>query len=303
MDIRQIPAIGGRGVIGTGRVDADQIGQRPHQHIVARARPRFIRNQHAMGVDVGVEKEVHGHPAGAAIDPMLCQGAVEVVRAVGVAGIADVVIVFRRAGHGEGIVAADGVLHHLDQGDPLLIVVFRVQAGHGIGMAHQRARGGDVERVLDAAVEFAGVKALEIGALAAFDVDDLDVVACFDEIAFRRGGFYPQIKDRIGKRIGQVELADLAKFGALQVQRERCGGVLCVRHHRQAGGGKNEPAIIERGKFGPCAGVRVGREKAQGTGAGQINAFGRDGTAQGCQTFARRIAQGEHRLQPLSPRV
>ena len=157
--------------------------------------------------------------------------------------------------------------------------------------------------MLNALVEFAGVKALEIGALAAFDVDDLDVVTGLHEIGLGGRGFYPQVQHRVGQGIGQVKLADLAKFGALQVQRDGRGGVLCVRRHWQAGGGKDQPAIIQRGQVSPRARLGVGREKAQGTSTGQINALGRDATAQGGQPFARRIAQGEHRLQPLGPRV
>ena len=157
--------------------------------------------------------------------------------------------------------------------------------------------------MLNALVEFAGVKALEVGALAAFDVDDLDVVTGLHEIGLGGRGFYPQIKHRVGQGIGQVKLADFAKFGALQVQGQRRGGVLRVRCHRQAGGGQDQPAIIQRGQVSPRARLGIRREKAQGPGAGQINALGRDATAQGGQPFARRIAQGEHRLQPLGPRI
>ncbi len=48
MDVRQIPAVRGRGVVRTGRVHADNVGQRPEQHIVARPRPGFIAGQHPM---------------------------------------------------------------------------------------------------------------------------------------------------------------------------------------------------------------------------------------------------------------
>ena len=249
-----------------------------------------------MGVDVGVEKEVHGHPAGAGIDPMLCQRAVEVVRAVGVAGIPDVIIVFRSAGHGEGVMAADGVLHHFDQRHPILIVVFRMKARHGIGMAHQRAAGGYVQRMLNALVEFAGIKALEISALAAFDIDDLNVVACFDEIAFRCGGFHPQIKQRVGQGIGQVKLAHLARFGALHQKGNGRGGVLGIGRHRQAGGCHNQPAILERSQLGPCASRGIRRKKAQGTCAGQINAARRDAKAEPRQPSPKPC--GQKGLQP-----
>ena len=37
MDVTQIPAVRGRGIVRTGRRDADQVGQRPEQHIIAGA--------------------------------------------------------------------------------------------------------------------------------------------------------------------------------------------------------------------------------------------------------------------------
>ena len=71
------------------------------------------------------------------------------------AGITLVVIIARVAGKPEGIVAADGVAHHLHQRLHVLIEAFGAEAGVRIALPHQRARCGDVERMLDALVELA----------------------------------------------------------------------------------------------------------------------------------------------------
>ncbi len=157
--------------------------------------------------------------------------------------------------------------------------------------------------MLDTLVEFAGVKALEIGALAALDVDNLDVITRLDEIAFRRGRFHPQVKHRIGQWVGQVELAHLARTRAVQVKRQGRGGVLRIRCHRQAGGGKDQPAVIECGELGAGAGGGVGGKEPHRTGARQINALARNAAPQAGQPLTRRIAQGQHGLQPLGPGI
>ena len=61
--------------------------------------------------------------------------------------------------------------------------------------------------MLNALVQLARVKALEIGALPAIHVQDLDVVPRLDEIAFRRRRLHPQVQDRVGQRVGQVIVA------------------------------------------------------------------------------------------------
>ena len=101
------------------------------------------------------------------------------------AGITLVVIIARVAGKPEGIVAADGVAHHLDQRLHVLIEGLGEEAGKRIALPHQRARGGDVERTLQSLVELARGKALEIGALPPGDVDDLDIFAGAHDIGLR----------------------------------------------------------------------------------------------------------------------
>ena len=102
------------------------------------------------------------------------------------AGIALVVIIARVAGKAEGVVTADGVAHHLDQRLHALIEGLGEQAGQGIALPCHRARGGDVERMLLTLVELAGGEALEVGALASRDIDDLDVLAGAHEIGLGR---------------------------------------------------------------------------------------------------------------------
>ena len=237
MDVGQVPAIGRRRVVGAGGGDADDVGQRAQQHIVARPRPRLVGDHDAMRVDRRVEEEVDRHPAGARRDALVGQRAVEILRAVGVAGIADVVVIFRRAGEREGVVAAAGVLHHLDQRLHVLVVIFRMQAGHRIARAHQRARRRHVERMVAALVQLARRKALEVGALAAVDIDDLEIVAGLDEIGFRRRRMDAQVEHRIGERIGQLRLRCRADRGAPDDDAERRRRVVAVDQHRSAGRG------------------------------------------------------------------
>ena len=54
-------------------------------------------------------------------------------------------------------------------------------------MLHDCPRGGHVQRVLNALVQFTRGETLKIGALAAIHVQDLDIVPGLDEIALRGG--------------------------------------------------------------------------------------------------------------------
>ena len=63
MDVGRIPAIGRIDVVRAGRGDADEIGQRPHQHIVARPRPGLVEIELVMVVDIGVVEIVERFPA------------------------------------------------------------------------------------------------------------------------------------------------------------------------------------------------------------------------------------------------
>ena len=73
---------------------------------------------------------------------------VEVVRAVDVAEVAHVLVVLGRAGEAEGVVAADGVAHDLDERLEIVVEELGVESGRGVGVPHQRARRRRVEAAL-----------------------------------------------------------------------------------------------------------------------------------------------------------
>ena len=300
MDVGRVPAVGGGGVVGAGRGDAHQIGQRPHQHIVAGARPGFVGIHHPVPIHPGVEVEIRRHPAGARRDPVLAQRTIEVFRAVGMAGIADVVIVLGGAGQREGIMPPAGILNDLDQRHKVLIEVFRMQTGQRIGMAHGAAGGGDIKRMFDALVELAGREALKIGALAAVDIDDLQIVPGLDEIALRGGGSHPQIKDEVGQGVGQLEPGRAQRSGADQMHGQRGCGVLRAGCHVTAGGGDDQNAVTADSQVFFAARRGVGAENPDRPGFGQINAALHHPGTKPRQTGR---ARGQQRLQSGGVRI
>ena len=177
MDIRHLPGVRGVDVVGAGRRRAHQVAHRPQHHVVAGPRPRLVGDQLHVAVKRGVVEEVQRLPALARRDLERSQRAVEVVGAVDVPGVAEVLVVLGLAGERERVVAADGVAHHLDQRVHVEVVELAVQAGLGVGVAHQRSGHGGVEAALDAAFELGPVEGEEVRALLALDVDDLDVLA------------------------------------------------------------------------------------------------------------------------------
>lgn len=62
--------------------------------------------------------------------------------------------------------APAGILHHFDQGQHVLIIVFPMQRRHRISIALQRPGGGHIQRMFDPVIQFARTETLEIGALA-----------------------------------------------------------------------------------------------------------------------------------------
>ena len=71
-----------------------------------------------------------------------------------------------------------------------------------IALPHQRARCGDVERMLDALVELARGEALEVRALAPGDIDDLDIFSGTDDIGLSRRVVDADILQRVSERLG-----------------------------------------------------------------------------------------------------
>ena len=203
MHVGGLPSIGRVDVVRAGGGHADDISQRPQKYIIARPRPRLIEVEHVVRIDAGIVEEVERHPALARGDPVRREFFVEIVGAVDVPGIALVVVIARVTGKPEGIVAPDCVANHLHQRLHLLIEGFGEQAGERIALSHQRARRGDVERTLDPLVELARGKALEVGALATGDVDDLNIFPGAHEIGCGRRPVDANILQRVGKRLGQ----------------------------------------------------------------------------------------------------
>ncbi len=240
MDVGQVPAIGRRRVVGTGGRHANDVGKRTQQHIIARPRPWLVGYHDAMRVDRRIEEEIDRHPARARSYTLVRERAVEILRAVGMTGIADVVVIFGRASERECIVPAASVLHHLDQRLHVLVVIFRMQAWHRIARTHQRAGRRHVERMVASLVELARRKALEVGALAPVDIDDLQIVARFDEVGFRRRRMDAQIEHRIGKRVAKLRLRRRADRGAAHDDAERRRRVVAVDRHRPARARRSE---------------------------------------------------------------
>ena len=146
-----------------------------------------------MRVNEGVEEKIDRHPAAPPGNAEAGQRGVEVIAAVVVAGIADVIVVLGGAGHGKGVVAAHGVLHHFDQRGHILVVVLGMQAGHGVRVAHQGAGGGHVQRQLQTLIQFGLGEALEVGALLAVHIDDLDVLPGLHRVRLRAGALDQQV--------------------------------------------------------------------------------------------------------------
>ena len=140
-----------------------------------------------------VNEEVNRHPPVSWRHAVILQRTVEIGGAVCMAWIAHVVVIFLGAGHREGVVPPAGVLHNLDQWQHLLVVIFRVQTRHWIGVAHQRAGRCHVKRVLDAFVQFACAEAFKIGTLPPVHIDDLDIIARFYKERFGGLRMHPNV--------------------------------------------------------------------------------------------------------------
>ena len=212
------------------------------------------------------------------------------------AGIADIVVILGRAGQREGIVPAAGVLDHFDQRQHVLIIVFRVQARHRVGVFHQRARGGHVERVLDSLVELARCEALEIGALPTVHIEDLDVVARFHEIGLGGGRMNADVGNRVGQRIGKFEPGHALDHRAADIDGQRCRRVLRFEIHDPAGGRDDGDAVARRGETLRAFRGRLGAEQMHRLRLRQVQTARLDPHPQAAQ---RLIAGCEQRVQPL----
>ena len=206
VDIGALPCVGGVDVVRAGGRGADEVVGGPQQHVVAGARPRLVGEQDHVRVEARVVEEVERVPAAPRGDRVGLEHAVEVVGAVDVPEVAGVLVVLRRAGEPERVVAADGVAHDLDQRVLVDVVELPVQAGHRVRVAHDRARGGGVEPALEAALELAGVEGEEVRALTALHVEHLDVLALAHLVGERGGAVDAEVQPRLGQRRRQLDL-------------------------------------------------------------------------------------------------
>ena len=200
-----------------------------------------------MGINARIEKQVHRHPTRASCNAMLGKRAIEIVRTVGVTRIADIIIIFCGACHRESIMPPNCILHDLDKRQHVLIIIFRMQSRHRIGMAHQRSRRGDVESMFNALIEFACRKALEIRALSTINIDDLNKVACFDEIGFSRCRADPEIQNGIGEGVRQCEMTNAFHRRPLDSNPDGRRGFLPLWCHWAAGGCYHEDTVALSG--------------------------------------------------------
>ena len=272
VNVGRLPAIGGIDVVGAGRGHADEIGQSPHQDVVARPRPRLIEIELVILVDVGVVEIVEGLPALSGPDAVGLQRPVEVLRAIDVPGVAHVVVVAGVAGGGESIVATAGVLHDLDQRLELAIERLGRQAGRGIAAPGQRAGHRGVQRHIHPEIDLAEGEGLEVGALAPLDIDDLDELAGLHQIGRRGRGADPEILAGVAERLGQEGISRPPCVPAPDEQLDRRRGVLPGRIHPAPDGAEQHEAVAGHRKFGSRAGGCLGTENPQTAGQGDIDA-------------------------------
>ena len=230
MDVGDLPAVGRVDVVRARRRGAHEVGQRPQQDEVARARPRLVGEQHQVRVEGRVVEEVERRPALLLRDAVGRDLAVEVLRAVDVAGVAEVLVVARRAGERERVVAPDRVLHDLAERVHVGVVVLRVQADRRVRGPHQRPRHLRVQAALDPRVQLVGVEGEEVRALAPGHVDDLDVLALADLVGERRGLVDAEVEPRLGERRRQLDLLARPRHRAVQLDHERGGRPVAVDH-------------------------------------------------------------------------
>ncbi len=149
-----------------------------------------------------------------------------------------------------------------------------------------------------AAIELARRKTLEVGALAAVDVDDLDIVAGLDEIGLRGRRLDALVEHRIGERVGQLEFrTDLiaARRSILSVS-----GVVvsCASSDIGPPGAAtiSEPPTLDGEAF-RRAGRRRPAEEANSLSAGEVDAAPLDLRAELSEAL---LARKKQRLQPGS---
>ena len=269
-----MPAVGGVDVAWAGRRDADQIGQRSQEYVVAGSGPRFLKVELIRVVQVGVVEEVDGLPAAAGSDVVGGQDLVEVFAAVDVARVAHVLVVLGVAGRVEGVVATHRVVDDLHHGLEVQRVVLGEQAGHGVAGTHEAAGDGGVQRGLHSTVQTGGVEALEVGALPTLDVDDLDELASLHLVGPGGGRADSEVLVLVGQRRGEHLEARGRGGGAVDEGDDVGRRVLLVGEHLPAGHTDDTDQVGRCGQPGFQAGRGVGGEQVDGGGRSEVDALG-----------------------------
>ena len=258
VDVGDVPAVGRVDVVRACGRRAHQIRHRAHQDVVAGARPGLVGDDHVVVVHARVEEEVDGLPAGPRGDAVLRDLAVEVVGAVHVAGVAGVLVVARRAGEPERVVAADRVAHHLHERVHVHVEELAEEARLRIGRAHQRAGSHAVHAALETVLQLVLVEGQEVRALAPAHVDHLDELALAHLVGQRAGAVHAEVEARVGERRRQLGLGVGARRVALDLDHERGRRRVAV-HEPAARSGHHQQrvALAHEGLRGPGRGRRA----------------------------------------------
>ncbi len=223
VNVGDLPAVGGVDVVGACRGGAEQVVGGPQQDVVAGPRPGLVGDEAVALVKARVVEEVERLPALARLHPEGRHLSVEVLRAVDVAWIAEVLVVLRGAGKGEAVVAPDGVLDHLDQRVHVDVEALAMEPRLRVGGSHQGSRRRRIEATLQTPFQLAAVEGEEVGALLALDVDDLDELAGGDLVGRRGGPVDPEVEARLGQRRGQLGPLRRPRHLPADLQQQRRG--------------------------------------------------------------------------------
>ena len=117
------------------------------------------------------------------------------------AGITHVVIVLGGACDSEHVVATDRVLDDFNEWLLIGAVELCVQAWPWIGGAHQRPRGGRIQAAFQVLVESGLSEHLEVRALAAIDIDDLNEFSRLHLVGICGSRRDALLETRVGERI------------------------------------------------------------------------------------------------------
>ncbi len=298
LDVGGLPPVGGVDVGGARGGDAHEVGRRAQQHEVARPGPRLVRHERVLVVDHRVVEEVGRRPARPRLEPVGFHLGVDVVGAVHVAGIAHVVVVAGKAGEPERIVPADRVLDHLDERLLVHREVLGVRAGLGIGRAHQAARRRRVDVADPALLERAHVERLEVRALAALHVEDLDVLPGLHLVGLREARQDVEVGQRVGERRGRGDPAlQRPRVRPADIEHDLRRGRLLRDVHRAAGRGDDEQPV--RGGEEALAVARPRGSALEGAGAARRAEIEAAPRQRRLHALRRLLAGGEERLQAV----